>query len=106
MLAAGAMLEAQAPPAWVDGVRTWVDRNQPVIVRELVELLKIPNVAADRENIRRNAVHLTGLFEKRGFSAEVLETEGNPLVFAERRVPNATRTLLIYCHYDGPPVDP
>jgi acetylornithine deacetylase/succinyl-diaminopimelate desuccinylase-like protein len=71
-----------------------------------VELLKIPNVAADRENIRRNAVHLTGLFTRRGFSAETLETAGNPLVFAERRVPNATRTLLLYSHYDGQPVDP
>lgn len=106
LLVSAATLQAQSPPGWVAGVRTWVDRNQGPIVRELVELLKLPNVAADRENIRRNAVHLTGLFEKRGFRAEVLETAGNPLVFAELRVPNATRTLLLYSHYDGQPVDP
>lgn len=106
LLATAAILEAQTAPGWVGGVRTWIERNQGAVVRELVELLAIPNVAADRENIRRNAAHLKGLFDKRGFRAEVLETAGNPLVFAELRVPNATRTLLIYSHFDGQPVNP
>lgn len=101
-----ATLDAQPAPGWVGSVRTWIDRHQGAVVRELVELMAIPNVAADRENIRRNATHLKALFDKRGFRAEVLETAGNPLVFAELRVPNATRTLLIYSHYDGQPVDP
>jgi acetylornithine deacetylase/succinyl-diaminopimelate desuccinylase-like protein len=34
----------------------------------------------------------------------VLETGGNPAVFGERRVPGATRTVLIYCHYDTKPI--
>ena len=76
------------------------------IVRELVELLSIPNVAADRDNVRRNASLLRDLLRKRGFTAEILETDGNPLVFAELRVPGAQRTLLFYAHYDGQPVDP
>ena len=46
------------------------------------------------------------LLRKRGFTAEILETEGNPLVFAELQVPGAQRTLLFYAHYDGQPVDP
>jgi acetylornithine deacetylase/succinyl-diaminopimelate desuccinylase-like protein len=87
-------------------VEQFVTARQQAIVGELVELLSIPNVAADRDNIRRNADHLRSLFLKRGFSVEVLETGGNPLVFAELRVPGATRTLLFYAHYDGQPVDP
>lgn len=75
-------------------------------MRELQELLSIPNVAADRANIRKNAEHLRALFEKRGFTVELLETAGNPLVYAELKVPRASRTLLLYCHYDGQPVDP
>lgn len=75
-------------------------------MRELQELLAIPNVASDRANIRKNAEHLRTLLAKRGFSAELLETEGNPLVYAELKTPGASRTLLIYCHYDGQPVDP
>ena len=87
-------------------VEQFVAARQQAIVRELVELLSIPNVAADRENVRRNAALLRDLFAKRGFTAEILETDGNPLVFAELRVPGAQRTLLFYAHYDGQPVDP
>ena len=96
-----------APP---DGLRAtidaWVTKQQKPIVTSLVELLKIPNVAADRENIRRNAVWLHEQLAKRGFRAEILETAGNPLVFGERTVPGATRTVLFYEHYDGQPVNP
>ena len=87
-------------------VRAWVKAHQRQIVTELNELLAIPNVAADRENIRRNAVHLRGMLAGRGFAAELLETEGNPLVYGELNVPGARRTLLFYAHYDGQPVDP
>jgi acetylornithine deacetylase/succinyl-diaminopimelate desuccinylase-like protein len=86
-------------------VRAWIAGHQRQIVAELTELLAIPNVAADTENIRRNAVHLRGMLARRGFSAEVLETAGNPLVFGELTVPGARRTLLLYAHYDGQPVE-
>jgi acetylornithine deacetylase/succinyl-diaminopimelate desuccinylase-like protein len=87
-------------------VRKWVASHQQQLVRELVELLSLPNVAADRPNIRRNAEHLRRMLERRGFSAELLETSGNPLVYGELRIPGARRTLLLYGHYDGQPVDP
>ena len=86
-------------------VGAWVSAHQPQIVKELVDLLAIPNVAADRANIRRNAEHLRGMLAARGFKAELLETGGNPLVYGELAVPGATRTLLLYSHYDGQPVD-
>lgn len=106
-LAAAASPNAQAASAgWAPQVREWVRANQGPVVRELLDLLAIPNVAADRANIRRNAEHLRGMLAKRGFAAELLETDGNPLVYGELRVPGATRTLLLYSHYDGQPVDP
>ena len=100
------VLEAQERVAWVPKVRAWIAANQQPVVRELLDLLARPNVAADRPNVRRNAEHLRGMFEKRGFRVELLETAGNPLVYGELKVPDATRTLLIYSHYDGQPVDP
>lgn len=87
-------------------VTAWVDAHQKEIVTELLDTLAIPNVAADRANIRRNADHLRALLERHGFGAELLETSGNPLVFGSMPVPGATRTILFYCHYDGQPVDP
>ena len=89
-----------------DAVRRWVDAHRREVVGELSALVSIPNVASDRPNIRRNAELLKGMLERRGMSAEVLETEGNPLVFGELKVSGARRTLLFYAHYDGQPVDP
>ena len=36
----------------------------------------------------------------------MLETGGNPVVLGTRLVPGATRTLLIYCHFDTKPAPP
>jgi acetylornithine deacetylase/succinyl-diaminopimelate desuccinylase-like protein len=98
---------AAAPPAnlraTVDG---WVQRNQKPLVASLAELLAIPNVAADRASIRRNAAWLQRALASRGFAAEILETPGNPLVFGEMTTPGAARTILFYAHYDGQPVNP
>ncbi|MGH9346398.1 MAG: M20/M25/M40 family metallo-hydrolase [Vicinamibacterales bacterium] len=98
---------AAAPPANLRAtIDAWVEKNQKTLVASLAELLSIPNVAADRDNIRRNAVWLRDQLATRGFSAEILETAGNPLVFGELTVPGATRTILFYEHYDGQPVNP
>lgn len=87
-------------------IKAFVDGQQAAIVGELVGLLAIPNVAADRENIRRNAAHLRALLEKRGLQTDLLETAGNPLVHGELRKAGARRTVLFYAHYDGQPVHP
>jgi len=97
---------AAAQPDLRASVQRWVAAHQQQIVAELVELLSIPNIAADRQNIRRNAEHLRGMLMRRGFRAEILETAGNPLVYGELVVPGAARTVLFYSHYDGQPVDP
>jgi acetylornithine deacetylase/succinyl-diaminopimelate desuccinylase-like protein len=104
MAAAGAALSAQ--PNLRTQIDAYVRANQKAIVTELVTLLKIPNVAADKENIRKNATLLREMLARRGFTAELLETNGNPLVWGELRTPGVTRTLLLYAHYDGQPVNP
>jgi acetylornithine deacetylase/succinyl-diaminopimelate desuccinylase-like protein len=87
-------------------VRSFVDAHQREIVGELLEALAIPNVAADKPNIRRNAEHFKTMLARHGFTSEILETTGNPLVYGALNVGGATRTVLFYCHYDGQPVDP
>ncbi|MGH9391069.1 MAG: M20/M25/M40 family metallo-hydrolase, partial [Vicinamibacteria bacterium] len=87
-------------------VEDYVQANQGKIVRELVEALSIPNVASDRANIRKKAELLVGTLERRRFTASLLETEGNPLIFGERKIEGARRTILYYIHYDGQPVNP
>ena len=104
------LMAAQSGQPSGSGLRStleaYIGSHQRAIVTELVELLSIPNVVSDTENIQRNASHLRGMLGKHGFRAEVLETGGHPLVYGELRVPGAKRTILIYAHYDGQPVDP
>ena len=83
----------------------YVASHQRAIVSELVELLTIPNTAADAENIRRNAALLRDMLRRRNFASEILETDSNPLVWGELKVPGAKRTLLIWAHYSGQPVE-
>ena len=107
ILCAGIVVAAEQPRvALRQQVDSWVRANQKPIVTELVQLLSIPNVAADRDNIRKNATLLREMLARRGFTAELLETAGNPLVWGELKTPGATRTLLFYAHYDGQPVNP
>jgi acetylornithine deacetylase/succinyl-diaminopimelate desuccinylase-like protein len=86
-------------------VRAWRAAHEPQILRELVGFLALPNVAANRADIEKNAQALTRMFERRRFLPESIATSGSPVVVAERRAPNATRTLTFYFHYDGQPVD-
>ncbi|MBI3047756.1 MAG: M20/M25/M40 family metallo-hydrolase [Acidobacteria bacterium] len=102
LLAGGAIAPAQDVRAALD---RYIASNQRAIVSELVDLVSIPNTAADTENIRRNVQLLRDLLRRRGFTTEILETDANPLVWGELRVPGAKRTLLVWAHYDGQPVD-
>jgi len=99
-----AELAAQTPDR--DELARMADEQTRSGMYELAELLAIPNVASDTANIRRNAEWLQAAFQARGFTAEILPTEGNPLVWAERRFEGNDRTILFYAHYDGQPADP
>lgn len=91
----------------MSGVRTYREAHQVEIAEELFGLLRIPNVASDEANIRRNAAHLVGILESRGIEARLLESPGSPpAVLGSLAVPGATRTVVLYAHYDGQPVVP
>ena len=96
---------ADEPKAVQGEVRAWREANEQQIVDGFVELLSIPNVASDSDNIRRNADYLGGLLESRGFETRLLESAGPPAVYGERLTPGADRTIMIYIHYDGQPAN-
>jgi acetylornithine deacetylase/succinyl-diaminopimelate desuccinylase-like protein len=95
------------PARVVQQVREYRRASEHKIIRELVELLSIPNVATDTANIRRSAAKLKEMLEQRGASVRLLPIEGRgPVVYGELATPGATRTVIFYSHYDGQPVDP
>lgn len=101
-------LIAQSPaPAELRGqVRAWRTAHEKEIVRELADLVALPNVTANRADIERNADHLIAMLKRRGIEARRLTAgEARPAVYGELRSPGATRTVVFYAHYDGQPAD-
>ncbi|MCC7131765.1 MAG: hypothetical protein IT352_03920, partial [Gemmatimonadales bacterium] len=97
---------AAAQSDLAERVRRYREGNEVAIVRELADLLALPNVATNLEDIRTNARHLVGMMERRGIGARILETDGAPpAVYGELKTPGATRTIVFYAHFDGQPVD-
>jgi acetylornithine deacetylase/succinyl-diaminopimelate desuccinylase-like protein len=88
--------------------RDYRQRNESEILNEFSTLLALPNLASDSVGIRRNADHLLTMLASRGFTNRRLLTVpgGPPAVYGELPAPGATRTLVLYAHYDGQPLDP
>lgn len=100
----GAALDVPAV-AQQTSVERFVREHQAAIIREFMDLVAIPNVRSDLPNIRRNADRLRQMLERRGMAPEIWDTPSTPLVYGERLVPGAIRTILFYIHFDGQPVD-
>ena len=88
-------------------VRAYCAAHEGDVLHELSEFLALPNLASDEQNIRRNAEHLLAMLARRGIDARLLELPGSPpVVYGELATSGARRTLALYAHYDGQPVDP
>ena len=102
----GAAGAVGAPPDAVSAARSFRVSHEAEIVRELADLLEIPNRAADSPNIEKNAAAVAALYRGRQFSVRLLRVEGAPpVVFAAKDFPGAKKTVTFYAHYDGQPVD-
>jgi acetylornithine deacetylase/succinyl-diaminopimelate desuccinylase-like protein len=104
LLAGASSVGAQA-----SRVRQFRVANEHRLLAEFMELLAIPNVAGDTAGIARNAAFIVSMLEKRGLSPRLLrpaDATAPPMIYGEWRVPGATRTVVLYAHYDGQPTDP
>lgn len=88
----------------------YAEDNGAAILQEYKELLEIPNVSSNPDNMKQNAEWIMDAFEKRGVTMDLLELPEEPdippVIYGELNAKDAERTLIIYVHYDGQPVDP
>ena len=87
-------------------VRDYRVGHEHEIISEFLSLLAIPNVASDTTGIRRNAEFIVAAMQRRGLSPQLLRAKdpaAPPLVYGEWKNPGATRTIVLYAHYDGQP---
>jgi acetylornithine deacetylase/succinyl-diaminopimelate desuccinylase-like protein len=89
-------------------VREYRVGNESRILHEFVDLLSIPNVASDSAGIAGNSAAIVRMMQLRGLSPRLLhgaDASAPPLMYGEWKVPGATRTIVMYAHYDGQPTD-
>jgi acetylornithine deacetylase/succinyl-diaminopimelate desuccinylase-like protein len=74
-------------------------------LEELKTLTAQPSVAAQNLGMTETAQLVKEMLQTRGFEADLFDTEGFPVVIAQRRG-TSDKTLLIYNHYDVQPPEP
>ncbi|MBA3901734.1 MAG: M20/M25/M40 family metallo-hydrolase, partial [Bacteroidetes bacterium] len=94
----------------MDFVKKYIDANKSRFIDELIELLKIPSVSADPKYSKEvfNAAKEVErrLAEAGADNFEICETDGYPIVYAEKIISDKLPTVLVYGHYDVQPPDP
>lgn len=94
----------------MDALTQYLENNRDRFVEDLKAILRIPSVSADpayKADVRRCAEHLAGHLKAIGMTtAEVVETPGHPIVYAEWLGAPGAPTVLLYGHYDVQPADP
>lgn len=91
-------------------VKEYISSNKDRFLSELFDWLRIPSVSADsrhKADVRKASEFLRDKFVAAGVDkAEICETKGHPIVFAEKIVNPSLPTVLVYGHYDVQPADP
>ena len=88
----------------------YINKNKERFITELFELLKQPSISADpkyAKDVYKTAEMVRDNFIKIGIEkAQLYETSGHPIVYAEKIIDTSLPTVLIYGHYDVQPPDP
>ena len=89
---------------------TYVKENQQRWLGQLEEVLRIPSISTEparRPDVARAAEWVKERLRAAGCTrAEVVPTEGHPVVYGEWLGAPGKPTALVYGHYDVQPVDP
>src|SRR5262245_12577555 len=86
-------------------IDSYLEKNLDKSIAELSKLVAQPSISAQGIGLRECANLVADMLRARGFTAEVMDTEGAPVVFGERKG-KGNKTLLFYNHYDVQPPEP
>lgn len=94
-------------------MQVWKDyqeKNKDRFLEELLALLRIPSVSAKSEHkadmVKCAEAVKQSLLDAGADMAEIIPTEGHPIVYGEKIIDPALPTVLVYGHYDVQPADP
>ena len=88
----------------------YLTNNKDRFLQELFGLIRIPSISSLPENkpdmVRAANYWKDSILAAGADKAVVMATEGNPVVYGEKRINPDLPTILVYAHYDVMPVDP
>lgn len=91
-------------------IRKYIQEEMPRIREEWASLIRIPSISCKEEHkadMLRCAQRWRELLLAAGAQhAEVMPSEGNPMVYGEYHVADGAPTVLVYGHYDVMPAEP
>lgn len=91
-------------------IKTYIEDNKQRFLDELFGLIRIPSIsslAEHKDDMVTCANYWKDMIIQAGADkAEVMTTEGNPVVYGEKMIDSSLPTVLVYGHYDVMPVDP
>lgn len=80
--------------------------NKSWTIKTFKDYLSIPTISAQEKGIREIVDFLVRLFQSIGLKTRVINSGGNPVVYAERIINSKAKTILFYNHYDVQPPEP
>lgn len=91
-------------------IENYLEENKDRFLNELFGLIRIPSissVSAHKPDMYKAAEYWKELLLSSGADkAEVFETAGNPVTYAEKIIDPSKPTVLVYSHMDVMPVEP
>jgi acetylornithine deacetylase/succinyl-diaminopimelate desuccinylase-like protein len=94
----------------MEKITEYIENNRQRFLDELFGLIRIPSISSLSENksdMHKAAEYWKELIYKAGAKrVEIIETDGNPVVYGEKIIDKKRPTVLVYGHYDVMSVDP
>ena len=91
-------------------MKEYIESNKERFFEELFTILRIPSISAKpdhKPDMYRCADAIADLLKAAGADEACLyETDGNPVVYGEKKVDPSAPTVLVYGHYDVQPPEP
>ncbi len=91
-------------------IKKYIDNNLDRFLSELFGLIRIPSISSQSEH--KDDMYTAAEYIKKALldagadKAAVMETDGNPVTYAEKFISDDLPTVLVYGHMDVMPVEP
>lgn len=99
------MTKTTINPALAAKIDNHIETHLPYWIDQLARLCAQPSISAQNYGINECADLVATMLREQGFRAEIMPSEGYPIVYGEGDG-RSEKTLLFYLHYDVQPPEP